>query len=100
MPGAVPITATHALTNATLPYAVALADRGVEGAIRQDPGLRPGVNVAAGQVTHPAVAEAVGMSCVPVEQALQIDETPADGTKSPLGADQSARRPQHVEVRD
>ncbi len=71
MPGAVPITSTHALTNATLPYAIALADRGVEGAIRDDPGLRPGVNVAAGQVAHPAVAEAVGMECVPVEQALE-----------------------------
>jgi alanine dehydrogenase len=74
MPGAVPITSTQALTNATLPYAIALADRGVEGAIRRDPGLRPGVNVAAGKVTHPAVAEAVGMSCVPVEQALEIEE--------------------------
>ena len=57
MPGAVPITSTWALTNATMPYAVALADHGVEEAIRRDPGLRPGVNVAAGQVTHPAVAE-------------------------------------------
>ncbi len=54
MPGAVPITSTHALTNATLPYAIALADEGVAGAIRRDPGLRPGVNVAAGEVTHPA----------------------------------------------
>jgi len=74
MPGAVPITSTHALTNATLPYAIALADRGVEGAIRRDPGLRPGVNVAGGAVTHPAVAEAVGMSCEPVERALEIEE--------------------------
>ncbi len=71
MPGAVPITATHALTNATLPYAIALADRGVVEAIRRDPGLRPGVNVAGGAVTHPAVAEAVGTDCVPVEQALE-----------------------------
>jgi alanine dehydrogenase len=74
MPGAVPITSTHALTNATLPYAIALADHGVAGAIRRDPGLRPGVNVAAGQVTHPAVAEAVGAECVPVEKALEIKE--------------------------
>jgi alanine dehydrogenase len=72
MPGAVPITSTHALTNATLPYAMALADDGVAGAIRRDPGLRPGVNVAAGEVTHPAVAEGVGMSCVPVEDALEL----------------------------
>jgi alanine dehydrogenase len=70
MPGAVPITATYALTNATLPYAIALADQGVGEAIRRDPGLRLGVNVAGGQVTHPAVAEAVGMSCIPVEEAL------------------------------
>jgi alanine dehydrogenase len=74
MPGAVPITSTQALTNATLPYAIALADQGVGAAIRHDPGLRPGVNVANGQVTHPAVAEAVGMSCVPVELALEIEE--------------------------
>jgi alanine dehydrogenase len=74
MPGAVPITSTHALTNATLPYAIALADEGVAGAIRRDPGLRPGVNVAGGAVTHPAVAEGVGMSCVPVEEALELEK--------------------------
>ena len=73
MPGAVPITSTHALTNATLPYAIALADHGVAEAIRRDPGLRPGVNVAAGKVTHPAVAEGVGMDYVPVEEALGLE---------------------------
>lgn len=73
MPGAVPITSTQALTNATLPYAIALANDGVAGAIRRDPGLRPGVNVAAGKVTHPAVAEGVGMDYVPVEEALQLE---------------------------
>jgi len=72
MPGAVPITATGALTNATLPYAIALADGGVAGAIERDPGLRMGVNVAAGKVTHPAVAEGVAMEYVPVEQALGL----------------------------
>jgi alanine dehydrogenase len=72
MPGAVPITSTNALTNATLPYAIALADHGVEDAIRRDPGLRPGVNVAAGKVTHPAVAEGVGMEYVAVEEALGL----------------------------
>jgi alanine dehydrogenase len=71
MPGAVPITSTYALTNATLPYAVALADLGVGDAIRRDPGLRLGVNVAGGEVTHPAVAEAVGADYVPVEEALE-----------------------------
>ena len=75
MPGAVPITSTHALTNATLPYAIALADHGVAEAIRRDPGLRPGVNVAAGKVTHPAVAEGVGMDYVPVEEALGLEPT-------------------------
>jgi alanine dehydrogenase len=75
MPGAVPITSTQALTNATLPYAIALADLGVAGAIRRDPGLRPGVNVAAGKVTHPAVAEGVGMEYVPVEEALELEKT-------------------------
>jgi len=74
MPGAVPITSTHALTNATMPYAIALADEGVAGAIRRDPGLRPGVNVAAGRVTHPAVAEGVGEEHVPVEEALGLDQ--------------------------
>jgi alanine dehydrogenase len=71
MPGAVPITSTHALTNATLPYAVALAERGVAAAVRRDPGLRFGVNVAGGSVTHPAVAEGVGAEYVPVEEALR-----------------------------
>jgi alanine dehydrogenase len=73
MPGAVPITATNALTNATLPYAIELADHGVAGAIERDPALRSGVNVAAGRVTHPAVAEGVGMDCAPVEEALGLE---------------------------
>ncbi len=73
MPGAVPITSTHALTNATLPYAIAIADHGLAEAARRDPGLRLGVNVAAGKVTHPAVAEGVGTSCVPVEDALDLE---------------------------
>jgi alanine dehydrogenase len=69
MPGAVPITSTYALTNATLPYVLALADQGPREAVAHDPGLRLGVNVAGGQVTHPAVAEGVGMPFTPVEQA-------------------------------
>jgi alanine dehydrogenase len=82
MPGAVPITSTHALTNATLPYAIALADHGVAEAIRRDPGLRPGVNVAAGEVTYRPVAEAVGADYVPVEEALGL-KRPAQAT--PIG---------------
>ena len=70
MPGAVPITSTYALTNATLPYAIALAGRGVKAAAAEDPGLAMGVNVAAGKVTHPAVAEAVGEEHVQVPDAL------------------------------
>jgi alanine dehydrogenase len=60
MPGAVPITSTYALTNATLPYVLALADHGVEEALERDPGLRLGLNVKDGEITHPAVAEALG----------------------------------------
>jgi alanine dehydrogenase len=70
MPGAVPVTSTFALTNATLPYVLALAGNGVKQAIARDPGLRPGVNVAAGKVTHPAVAEATGTEFTPVDDVL------------------------------
>jgi alanine dehydrogenase len=73
MPGAVPITSTYALTNATLPYVLSLADNGVEGALERDPGLRPGLNVAGGRVTHPAVAEAVGLDYTPPEEALGLE---------------------------
>jgi alanine dehydrogenase len=79
MPGAVPITSTYALTNATLPYVLALADHGVEGAIARDPGLRLGVNVAAGSVTHEAVAEGVGAEYVPLERALGIASPDTNG---------------------
>jgi alanine dehydrogenase len=70
MPGAVPVTATHALANATLPYVMALAGKGVLGAIGADPGLRRGDNVAGGVPTHPAVARSIGEECVDVEAAL------------------------------
>ncbi len=69
MPGAVPITSTYALTNATLPYVLELAEHGPREAVARDPGLRLGVNVAGGAVTHPAVAEGVGMAFTPLEQA-------------------------------
>ncbi len=59
MPGAVPITSTYALTNATLPYVLALADSGVEEAMAADPGLAMGLNVRGGEITHPAVIEAL-----------------------------------------
>ena len=70
MPGAVPITSTYALTNATMPYVLSIASDNVAGAIARNPGLRLGVNVAAGAVTYAPVAEAVGVPCVPVEEAL------------------------------
>ena len=59
MPGAVPITSTYALTNATLPYVLELAERGVDEALGADPGLRKGLNVSDGEIMHPAVAEAL-----------------------------------------
>jgi alanine dehydrogenase len=77
MPGAVPATSTFALTNATLPYVLALADQGVEEAIEQDPGLKLGVNVADGRVTYPAVAEAVGLPWTRVEETLGASESRA-----------------------
>jgi len=72
MPGAVPVTSTFALTNATLPYVLTLADQGLLGALEKLPGLKPGVNVAAGKVTHPAVADAVGVEYTPVEEVLSV----------------------------
>jgi alanine dehydrogenase len=61
MPGAVPRTSTFALTNATLPYVKALADHGWRAAISKDIGLAHGLNVHAGQLTHEAVASALGL---------------------------------------
>jgi alanine dehydrogenase len=61
MPGAVPRTSTFALTNATLPYVRALADLGWEEALSRDAGLKAGLNVHAGRITHQAVSSALGM---------------------------------------
>jgi alanine dehydrogenase len=65
MPGAVPITSTRALTNATLPYAVRLADRGAAAALAADPGFLAGLNVAGGRVTNEAVAADQGRAFTP-----------------------------------
>ena len=70
MPGAVPITSTYALTNATMPYILHLASAGVRGAIAENPGLRLGVNVASGNVTYEPVAVATDVECVDVDVAL------------------------------
>ena len=61
IPGAVPHTSTYALTNATLPYAVAIADSGVAGAVERYPELIPGVNVVGDHITNRAVAESLEM---------------------------------------
>ncbi|MGD9695566.1 MAG: alanine dehydrogenase [Thermoleophilia bacterium] len=60
MPGAVPVTATRALSNATLPYILWLAEEGLAGALRNHEDLRPGVNVRDGKVVNAAVAQALG----------------------------------------
>jgi alanine dehydrogenase len=57
MPGAVPRTSAIALNNATLPYVLALADKGYRKALSDDPHFKAGLNVCKGQLTHPAVAE-------------------------------------------
>jgi alanine dehydrogenase len=70
MPGAVPNTSTYALTNVTLPYAVALADLGWRRALAEDPVLTGGLNTVAGRVTNEPVAAAHGLEPLPVSQAL------------------------------
>ena len=66
MPGAVPYTSTFALTNATMPYVCALADKGLDKAAADDPSLLLGINTYKGTVPHAAVAEALGMPCAPL----------------------------------
>jgi alanine dehydrogenase len=70
MPGAVPHTSTYALTNVTLPYAVALADSGWAAAVRRDPALALGVNLVAGHVVNAPVAEAHGLPAVELDAVL------------------------------
>jgi alanine dehydrogenase len=70
MPGAVPITSTKALTNATLPYVEAIAEHGLVEAVARDPALAKGVNVFDGKVTYEAVAEAHDLEYVPLEGVL------------------------------
>lgn len=70
IPGAVPHTSTYALTNVTLPYLLALAVEGVEGAVVSDPAFALGVNTMGGAVTHDVVAASLGLEHTPLEQAL------------------------------
>jgi len=70
MPGAVSRTSTYALNNVTLPHALRIAELGWREAMRTDPHLAQGLNVYAGRVTYPAVAEELGYEVLPLEQAL------------------------------
>jgi alanine dehydrogenase len=70
MPGAVPVTSTWALTNATMPYLLRLADEGVHRALGADPGFMRGLNVAAGKLTYEPVARDQGLDYTPPEDAL------------------------------
>ena len=70
MPGAVPRTSTFALTNATLPYALKLANQGFLEAIKSDPGLKEGVNTYAGHCTYEAVALSQGLEYTPLDKLL------------------------------
>jgi alanine dehydrogenase len=67
MPGALARTSTFALTNATFPYALDLAEKGYQKALKEDPTLRAGLNVCLGAVTHPEVANALGKEFTPPE---------------------------------
>ncbi|WP_370146185.1 alanine dehydrogenase [Kitasatospora sp. GAS206B] len=70
MPGAVPNTSTYALTNATLPYVVELANRGWKEALKRDAALAKGLNVHEGQITYGAVAEAFGLPSISLDSVL------------------------------
>lgn len=70
MPGAVPRTSTFALTNVTLPYAVQIAERGLEDAVRANPGLRNGVNTYKGKVTCEPVAQSQNREFTPLDELL------------------------------
>ena len=72
MPGAVPITSTKALTNATLPYVEAIANKGLRAAVAHDPALAKGVNVIEGKLTYEAVAEAHGLEYTPLDDVLPL----------------------------
>jgi len=71
MPGAVPITSTYALTNATMPFVVKLAEEGVHRALDSDPGFMDGLNVAAGKLTYEPVARDQGLDYTPARDALE-----------------------------
>ncbi len=71
MPGGVPLTSTYALNNATLPYALAIADKGIKQALLDDEHLLNGLNVCQGKLTYKAVAEAQGLDFVDAKEAVE-----------------------------
>jgi alanine dehydrogenase len=77
MPGAVPRTSTFALTNATLPYAVKIANKGFFDAIRGDEGLKAGVNTYAGHCTYEAVAAAQGIPYTSIDALVEVTSASA-----------------------
>ena len=79
MPGAVPNTSTYALTNATMPYAVALADKGWLAACRDDHSLALGLNTHAGDLTNEPVGEAVGIEAVSLDDVLTTSRSEPGG---------------------
>ena len=74
MPGAVPRTSTYALNNVTLPYALALADKGYKAALLDNPSFLEGLNIYRGQVTYEAVAHDLGYEYVPPAEALSVQD--------------------------
>jgi alanine dehydrogenase len=70
MPGAVPITSTKALTNVTLPYVEAIAEKGASRAVAEDTALGKGVNVIDGKITYQAVADAHGLPYTPLHDVV------------------------------
>jgi alanine dehydrogenase len=70
MPAAVPKTSTIALTNATLPYALQIADKGWKQAMQENPEIKLGANVVKGKVTYKGVADAFGLEYTPIDELL------------------------------
>jgi alanine dehydrogenase len=80
MPGAVPVTSTFALTNATMPYILKLADQGIDDALLSDPGFLSGLNVVAGEVTNGPVAADHGLVAADGAEALARAQRPSPTT--------------------
>ncbi|MHB1846723.1 MAG: alanine dehydrogenase [Deltaproteobacteria bacterium] len=91
MPGAVSQTSTFALTNATIPYAVRIAEQGLSVAVSRDPALALGVNLYRGKVTHEAVARALGKPFVPVSEALGSNVAERSAGKAPASRRAAAK---------